>query len=283
MLLFSPFLWKGSKSKILTTALLFILSFKVTAQGDLIIIPKRVVLEKSNRTALLNISNISKDTATYTISFQHLKMLENGSFVVTTKAEKDQNFADEYIRFYPRKFTLGPNEIQTIKLQVHKFNELKPGEYRSHIYFRSTNSSSRLSSAKKDSTISIKLTPIYGISIPAIIRKGNISVRTDISDISLKLIKDNSELQFTLNRLGNISIYGDIKVEYIPNKGKNIQVGGLTGLAVYAPNAYRKVQLKLDKKEEVDYTSGKLLITFTAQDNSDSQGSTKVEIPLKRF
>jgi hypothetical protein len=278
-----PYLIESYKRTILTTVLLLLFSFKTFAQGDIIIMPKRVVFDNSKRTALLNISNIGVDTATYTISFKNLKMLDNGSFEAITQPETEQNFADNYIRVYPKKITLAPNEVQTIKLQVYKFNELNSGEYRSHLYLRSTSRhTSSGQSAKKDSaTIAMKLTPIYGISIPAIIRAGKPSVKTDISDISLNILsKDSPEVQFTLNRSGNVSVYGDVTVDYVSNKGQSTRIGGLVGVAVYTPNKFRRIHLKLDNKEGVDLTSGKLLITFDAQDTNNSQANTKVEVSL---
>ena len=50
--------------------------------------------------------------------------------------DSGQQFADKYLRFFPRRVTLAPNESQMVKLQMVKTNELQPGEYRSHLYFR---------------------------------------------------------------------------------------------------------------------------------------------------
>ena len=66
--------------------------------------------------------------------------------------------------------TLGPNESQVIKIQLNKTNDLATGEYRSHLYFRAVPAEMPLGESKpaKDSSISIKLIPVFGISIPVI-------------------------------------------------------------------------------------------------------------------
>lgn len=62
-----------------------------------------------------------------------------------------------------------------------------------------------------------------------------------------------------------MSVYGDIAVTYIAPDGTETKVGVVNGIAVYTPNAVRKFQLLLNQGEKVDFTSGKLLITYSAQ------------------
>ena len=45
------------------------LPYKAGAQGDLLVTPRRVVLDGRDRSMDLSLANIGKDTATYTISF----------------------------------------------------------------------------------------------------------------------------------------------------------------------------------------------------------------------
>jgi len=63
-------------------ALLALSSLGTVAQaqsvGDLLIAPTRLVLEGDTRTASLTLLNIGKDTATYRISFIHLRMTATG-------------------------------------------------------------------------------------------------------------------------------------------------------------------------------------------------------------
>src|SRR5437868_5880944 len=116
----------------------FLTASKLSAQGNLLITPKRVVFEGNKRSEELNLANIGKDTATYIISFIQYRMEEDGKFVKITQPDPGQNFADKNLRFFPRTVTLGPNEAQTVKVQLTKANDLAPGEYRSHLYFRAS-------------------------------------------------------------------------------------------------------------------------------------------------
>ncbi len=98
------------------------------------IYPKRVVLDESKRSELLNLANTGNDSATFVISFLQIRMKEDGTFEKITQPDSAQRFADKNLRFFPRSVTLAPKEAQTVKIQIIKTNELMPGEYRSHLY-----------------------------------------------------------------------------------------------------------------------------------------------------
>ena len=243
-------------------------SSQISAQGNLLITPKRVVLENGKRSEELNLANIGKDTATYIISFMQLRMNENGEFEKMAGPDTIQQFADKNLRIFPRSVTLAPNEAQTIKVQVSKPGELKTGEYRSHLYFRAVPRDPPLGEKKdvKDSTISVHIVPIFGITMPVIIRVGECSAKISISDMALQVQKDTvPSLQLTFNRTGNMSSYGDLSVDYISDLGKVTRVGIVRGIAVYAPNAKRNFHLHLDNNSGVNYHHGKLHVVYADQ------------------
>jgi hypothetical protein len=242
-------------------------SSAVSAQGDLLIMPKRVTFEGSKRSEDLNLANVGKDSATYVISFIQIRMKDDGSFEKITQPDSAQNFADKNLRFFPRTVTLAPNEAQTVKVQVSKKNELAPGEYRSHLYFRAVPKEKPLGEPDpEDSTISIRLIPIYGISIPVIMRLGENNAAVTFSNKAFHLVNDTVPvINVTLNRRGNMSVYGDVSVDHIAYNGKVTSVGKVKGLAVYTPNKLRNLQVQLDKVRGINYHSGKLHITYSDQ------------------
>ncbi len=131
-----------------------------SAQGNLLITPRRVIFEGSKRSMDLNLANTGKDTSTYAISLLEIRMKEDGRFESITEPDPGQRFADKNIRYFPRSVTLGPGEAQVVKVQVIKTNELTPGEYRSHFYFRAVPKPKPLGEAEAPvdcSSISVKL------------------------------------------------------------------------------------------------------------------------------
>ena len=243
-------------------------SSKLMAQGNLLVTPKRVVFDGNKRSEELNLANIGKDTATYIISFIQIRMKEDGTFERITQPDPEQNFADKNLRFFPRTVTLGPNEAQTVKVQLTKANDLAPGEYRSHLYFRASPPEKPLGDIEpeKDSVLSVRLIPVFGISIPVIIRKGESNATVKITDVHFQMEKDTiPTVDITFNRIGNMSVYGDVAVDYISVSGKITRVGGVKGLAVYTPNIKRRFHLVLINASGVNYRSGKLRVVYADQ------------------
>lgn len=254
---------------VMAFCILLAFSPELNAQGNLLVTPRRVVFEGSKRSLNLNLANTGQDTATYSISLVQIRMKDDGGFETISEPDQGQRFADKYIRFFPRMVTLGPNEAQVVKVQLIKTNELTEGEYRSHFYFRSVPKAQPLGDEKNEvrdtTTISVVLTPIFGITIPVIIRIGESSAKVTLSDLAFEMVNDTlPRVQLVFNRSGNMSVYGDLAVDYISNQGKITRVGVANGIAVYTPNLTRRFQLNLKKIPDLDYRTGRLRISYSA-------------------
>jgi len=257
----------------------------VRAQGDLLITPRRVVLDARKRSMDLSLANIGKDTATYTISFVQIRMTEAGTFETITDPDEGQRFASPYLRFFPRSVTLSPDEVQTIKIQATRTRELEPGEYRSHLYFRAVPKEKPLGEEapvqQDPSSISIKLIPVFGITIPVIIRTDVPTINVNLSDLYLRFEQDTiPRLGFTFNRSGDYSVYGDIAVDHISPDGKIIRVGIANGIAVYTPNTRRTFEFNLMNLPEVNYRQGKILVTYSAPSDVRPEKYAEAELTL---
>jgi hypothetical protein len=212
-------------------------------------------------------------------------MKEDGGFETITEPDPGQLFADKNIRFFPRSVTLGPNEAQTIKVQVIRSNEMAPGEYRSHFYFRAIPNAKPLGEKEeqRDTTaISVQLTPVFGITIPVIIRVGESTSKVTISDLGFNFVNDTIPgIKLVFNRTGNMSVYGDLAVDHI-SQGKITRVGIANGVAVYTPNTIRRFQFNLNKVPGVDYKTGTLRVIYSAPSDIKPQRYTEAELVLDR-
>lgn len=259
------------------------------AQGNLLISPKRIVFDGSKKTHELNLANTGTDTATYLISMKEIRMTEEGGFEEIIQPDPGQRFASKYLRFFPRSVTLAPNEAQTVKVQVIKTNELQPGEYRSHIYFRAVPKPKPLGEndvAKADTSISVQLIPVFGITIPAIIRIGTSDTKVTLSDLDFAMMGDTMpRVAMALNRTGNMSAYGDIYVTFTSANGKTTDVGSARGVAIYTPNTKRRFAFDLSKEAGVKYRNGTLHVMYTNQvegktpDKEDILAEAELKLP----
>jgi hypothetical protein len=260
------------KEKIILTVALFLsFSYPLIAQGNLLIFPKRIVFEGvQNRVKTINLANIGKDTATYKLSYNQIRMGIDGGFNPIKTPERDQKFASPNLRFYPRRITLAPNESQTVKIQLIKTNELKQGEYRSHLYFRGVPRATLLkkedlNDAQKTKKISVNLTPVFGLSIANIITIGENTTKVQLTNLKVESTKDKGTiLSLDFNRQGNQSAYGTIEVSYISTEGLKQKVALIKGFAIYSPGTMRQSKIVLENRPQIDYSKGALQVRFTS-------------------
>jgi len=235
----------------------------VHASGELIISPTRLVFEKQTRTASVNLVNAGKETHTYRIQFVQRRMTANGGFEEIKKAKPGEQFSDAMIRFSPRQVTLQPGQSQAIRLMLRKPASLAAGEYRSHLLFRAIPKASSTSIRQQNTNsqgISIKLTPVMGISIPVIVRHGKIEVTTELE--KLRYYPKTSNLLFDIKRFGNASVYGDLTVKFTGRDGKAYVIKQLNGLAVYTPNDSRRVNVPITAPAGVNIEHGLMTVQY---------------------
>jgi hypothetical protein len=169
-------------------------------------------------------------------------------------------------------------------VQLSKTSELAPGEYRSHFYFRAVPKPKPLgeNEINKDTTsISIQLTPVFGITIPVIIRNGSSTTKVALSDLAFKIVNDTvPNLSMVFSRSGNMSCFGDLTIDYVSSDGKITRIGIANGLAVYTPNPIRRFQLNLKNIPGMDFKNGSLKVTYSAPSDVKPTKYAEAELVL---
>ena len=262
-----------------------IIPVSLSAQGDLLITPRRVVFEGSKQSQELTLANTGQDTARYNVSFVQYRMTDSGAFELIEAPDSGQYFADKYLRFFPRSVTLAPNEAQVVRMQFRKLPDMQSGEYRSHVYFRAVPKETALGDEKLADTtaIGIRLIPIFGITIPIIVRVGELDLNVKLSELSLDTKSDTiPNLDVTFTRNGDKSVYGDLTINWLSNSGgEPVEVGLVRGIAVYTPNKTRRFNMQLRKIAGVDYSRGKLVVKYQAPNDLKPEVYAEREIVLK--
>jgi hypothetical protein len=254
--------------KTIQSVIIIVLAFysqAVSGQGGLIILPKRLVFEGNKRSAKLSIANTTADTVKYAISVIEMKMMADGSFIEVKKSDSGQSYASDHLRIYPKTVSLGPNDWQTISVQLSNASKLPQGEHRSHIRFTPLATENIAPQPKSTSNlIKVKIIPVFAITAPVIIRIGENNTRAHFTNVSFTYDADSIPvLNATINRAGNMSTYGNISVIHISPEGFETHVAYLKGLAVYVPNSTRNLSLNLDKKVGVNFSVGSLRVVYT--------------------
>ena len=257
--------------------------------GDLLVAPTRIVLEGRTRSAEVTLVNIGRETATYRVTLLHLAMTDGGDLKEIEKPEPGAPFADDLVRFSPRQVTLAPNSSQLIRLQLRLPADLSAGEYRSHLLFRAIPKEDVAPERRienkadaKPGELSVQLIPIYGVSIPLIVRHGPTSVTAGLADLAFEpaVGKDGPTLRCRVTRTGNQSVYGNVTVTLRPAQGGPRVVGTLNGVAVYPPLAARSVGIPLQPPPGVSFAGGRLEVAFSKpEQNGVRMADASVAVP----
>jgi len=264
----------GTITKVCVLCVLFITVgvSQTHAQGDLLITPRRVVFEGNREKQEITLANTGTDTARYEISFVQYRMNTDGSFEIISEPDSGQYFADSFIRYFPRSVVLGPRESQVLRMQLRKTPDMAKGEYRSHLYFRAVPLQKPLGEEDQvidTNAIGIKLTPIFGISIPVIVRIGTSPSTISLAELSIEKKEDNTDwLKMSFQRRGEQSMYGDLVAEFTSNDGITYSVGLVRGIGIYTPNETRNFSFQLNKPEGIELKNGKLTLKFISANES---------------
>lgn len=258
-------------------------------KAGILVTPTRVVLEGKNRSASISLANNGNKEGNYKLEFVNKRMTESGGIVNADKAMEGELFADDILRISPRRVFLKPGDHQNIRILLRKPKDLPDGEYRTHLNFilapdddlTQREQDNKQKKNEQDSTLTISIRANFGVTIPVIVRNGNLSVAADMSDISLSKGEDGKpKILFTVNRNGGKSLYGDIKIIHMASGGKETMLKSLGGLAVYTPNKKRKFDIPLDLPDIVDLKNGRIDIIYQekAEDGGDiiTRGTLKL-------
>jgi len=232
--------------------------------GGFRVTPTRIVLEGGTRSAELTLINTGSAPATYRVSLARMRMAVDGAIAEVTDVLPGEAFADSLLRFSPRQVELEPGATQTVRIQVLRPAVLADGEYRSHLVFRELPEVPDQADRPPARGVHIALQPVFGVAVPVIVRHGVTRAGVELRDLELR--KDGSghglRLALKMMRSGNRSVYGDLTVTQSEPGGRPRVVGRMRGLAVYAPNSMRTVEIPLQLDPEFKTWRGTLRVAY---------------------
>lgn len=267
-------------TKAVAAAALFAAPVLVPAQpahagvGDLLVAPTRLILN-GGRSAEIILNNIGDEPATYRISAEFRRMKPDGTLEDVTDASAAEVAARDMIVFAPRRVTLAPREPQSVRIAARPPKGLADGEYRIHLLFRAippANPVANPASAPAKG-LSFKLTPVYGVTIPVIVRLGNLSVKAGISNVRLDRRDGKPAIAIDLARSGSRSTYGEVRVL---KAGVKDPVAVARAVAVYTEVDRREVVVSVDEAFKGDL-AGPVTVQYveTYDDGSSTIAETQ--------
>src|SRR6187549_1110027 len=99
------------------------------------------------------------------------------------------------IRYAPRRVVLPPGEPQAIRITARPGAELPDGEYRVHMAFAAIPKVRAIEppqNGEAEDGVAIRLVPIFGITMPIIVRKGEIEVTAALANPRIEQTADGA-------------------------------------------------------------------------------------------
>ena len=227
--------------------------------GDLLVAPTRIVLDGRRGTEVILI-NIGDDVATYRISVELRRMTPDGRLVDVAAPNSTEQAAHDMILYAPRRVTLPPNQPQAIRLSARAPQGLADGEYRVHLLFRAIPAPRAIAPAggQKVEGVAFQLTPIYGVTIPVIVRLGNLEAKAGLANIR-KVINDGKPaIALDISRAGDRSTFGEVRVL---KAGVTDPIALVRGVAVYTELGQRSVIVPIDPAH-LGHASGQVTVQY---------------------
>lgn len=224
------------------------------AQGDLLVAPTRVVMNGGGSAEVV-LSNIGSAPATYRITLELRRMDGDGDFsdVAEESANPVERAALDMIRYAPRRITLLPGQPQAVRISARPAPDLPDGEYRVHMGFRAIPAAMTPEEAAKEAAtggLSIRLTPVYGITIPVFVRKGRLEASAALANP--RFVKDGEQtfVELDMSRTGQRSVFGMIEGK----TARGEAVFQQRGIAIYPEVNQRKLRVPVTPEQQAKLT-----------------------------
>jgi len=213
--------------------------------GDLLVAPTRLVLD-GRKGAEVILNNIGDEPATYRISVEFRRMTPDGGLVDVDVPSAEDKLAEEMIVYAPRRVTLAPHQPQSIRVSARAPQGLPDGEYRVHLLFRAIPPARPVAapSAEAPRGPRFALTPVYGVTIPVIVRFGNLQAKAGIANVHLENRDGKPAVALDLSRSGDRSTFGEVRVF---KSGVRNPIAIQKAVAVYKEVASRRVSVPVDE------------------------------------
>ena len=248
----------------------------VATSPDVNLSPNRVVIASGQRAGdEIVVFNRSRAKGVYAIELVDEAMTPDGAIKplkeVSPAERAKVKTASEWLRYSPRRVTLDPNQSQTVRVLARRPADLATGEYRTHFTVTAVppeetgTSIAQAVGQVAPGQIAIRLTPVYGISIPIIVRQGELTAKAGFANIKAVEQAGRRAVNFDLTREGDRSIYGDIEV-LLMGAGAPKRIALVRGLAVYPEINQRSVSLPLAQDAPKIGSGSKIRLVFTDED-----------------
>lgn len=208
----------------------------------------RIYLDQDNPQTDFIIYNHNTLPQECQLRLRHYTFDDAGKMTEYKGEEPLDNSAESWVRFSPRKFTLTPQNNQTVKFVMRRKARSEAAEYRSYV---SIDCGVEIKSGDDSKKEMISIAPKLVHNLPIIVRTGKLDATLNISNVNIK----DGNVYFRLNRTGNRSVYGDVQ---LIEKSTGDVISEQKTLSLYTETSHSDFHLNLQNKKPAG-----LMLRFT--------------------
>ncbi|HKK46736.1 MAG TPA: hypothetical protein VJ964_14515 [Balneolaceae bacterium] len=229
-------------------AFLFLVTARSVAQVS--IAPTALFFDNQSRFSSLTVSNGGQQAQEISISMEFgYPTSKNGNLVIT----KDSTLADEksmadWIKVFPKNFTLQPQQRQVVRFVARPPSGLKPGGYWSRVKIKSNPVSPPIESVGKNQ-VGAQINLVVNQVIAAQYRTKNANTGIDVSSVNFTQIDSThtGKIAVNMKQTGNAPFVGSI----------SLQVTDSNGNTIYQTNTTNSVYTTITRTFDVDLSDVK--------------------------
>lgn len=233
--------------------------------------PYRAVFEDRTRSQVVTVINRSDKVATFRTEWFNTIIDENGNY--ETISEDDPRYSSikrsqDFIRFSPRQVTLAPGDKQAVRIAVRKPANLPDGEYRSHLLFKQLSDPTDY----QDNPAGISLSLNLSISIPVIVRQGQLEVNAEINSVDYQKnygIDQQDQFIVSISRTGEASTYGSLKVFDANDTNNENLLAVVNNVSIFPETAQKTVSMPI--YEDIPPSVKKLRIIYEGKNEYNNR------------
>lgn len=184
--------------------------------------PKFLFLNASRKSIPLYVSNPGVDEAEVwlEVKFGYEKSDENGKPIIFMDTTGDNEYsAASWVRVFPRRFILGPGEMQTVRLVAVPPAGVHDGEYWARIFVTSKNRNVSSASLKSRQNVKPGINVMSQTDLPFHFRVGKVTTGVTVNSLDVALNDTAIVLKTKLSRSGNASFWGKRTIKIINSAG----------------------------------------------------------------
>lgn len=185
------------------------------AQAELQVLPSRIYLSESQKTAQISLMHKGTKSARYRVDAVSYKMKSDGSLELVKDPTKAENSAVDYFRFSPRQVTVEPNIEQVIRLQLKWPEDAIPdADYTANLNIEAIEEEDE-SNAIRPSINAQAIPSEPPVSIPVIVRRGKPELNLKLQDFKTTIAADKTiSYSVEVVKTGSAILHGDFVLLY---------------------------------------------------------------------